>query len=74
MVTACLCDVVALIALRLGMPVDGVWSTNSAEELLRIASMQATSCRYETKNSESCFGSGLIHFQLTLFLSYNTCE
>ena len=48
MVTACLCDVAALIALRLGVPVDGVWSTNSAEELLRIALIQATSCRYET--------------------------
>ena len=48
MVTACLCDVAALIALRLGVPVDGVWSTNSAEELLRIVSIQATSCRYET--------------------------
>ena len=46
MVTACLCDVAALIALRLGVPVDGVWSTNSAEELIRIASVQATSCRY----------------------------
>ena len=47
MVTACLCDVAALIALRLGVPVDGVWSTNSAEELLRIASIQATSSRYD---------------------------
>ena len=47
MVTSCLCDVAALIALRLGVPVDGVWSTNSAEELLRIASIQATSCRYD---------------------------
>ena len=63
MVTACLCDVAALIALRLGVPVDGVWSTNSAEELLMIASMQTTSCRYETQNNRSCFGSVLVYFQ-----------
>ena len=45
MVTSCLCDVAALIALRLGVPVDGVLSTNSAEELLRIALVQSISYR-----------------------------
>ena len=40
---------------------DGVWSTNSAEELLRIVSMQATSYRFETLRNKSCFRSGLVN-------------
>ena len=60
------CDVAALIALRLAVPVDGVWSTNSAEELLRIASMKTTSCRYDRSEHKTT----KVALEVSLFLSY----